>query len=202
MIINKRILSICKTLNEYQYFNECVDPGIITWDDVYEYFIPHTIRHVELLRDTKIDIPLVGKFQDRHFILNEIAQGAMFCISNFWNINYTAQTFWEQFCDQYPGQSIDFHLYGGLVADTQSFPPHNDLAANFIVQLDGSCEWTIYNERATRQEALNYVVYPESKLTIKTQQVLNPGDIIFIPSGVHHHCRPLGKRLSLSIPIL
>jgi hypothetical protein len=63
-------------------------------------------------------------------------------------------------------------------------------------------KWTIYNERATYQEALNYVVYPENKLTVKTKQILNPGDVLFIPSGVHHQCRPLGKRLSLSIPIL
>jgi ribosomal protein L16 Arg81 hydroxylase len=201
-MINNRILSICKTLDDYQYFSEAVQPLPITWVDVYEYFIPHTIRNVELIRNGKIDIPLKGLFQDRDFILNQIAQDAMFCITNFWNINYSAQTLWECFCDNYPAQGVDFHLYGGLSANAQSFPPHNDFATNYIVQLDGSCEWTIYNERATAEEAYNYVIYPVDQLTVRTVQILNPGDVIYIPRGVHHSCRPLGKRLSLSIPIL
>jgi ribosomal protein L16 Arg81 hydroxylase len=200
--MNKTIFSICRQLNEHKYFEAVVDPDLITWTDVADYFLPRTQQHVELVRDRKIDIPKTGRFQDHDFIVQEIATGATFCLSKFWNLNYKTQSLWDTFVDEHPGVGVDFHLFGGLTATAQSFPPHNDLAANYIIQLDGQCEWTIYNERATYQEALNYVVYPESKLTVKTQQILSPGDVLFIPSGIHHHCRPLGKRLSLSIPIL
>jgi hypothetical protein len=200
--MNKSIFTICKQTNDYQYFKQATDPNIITWDDVSEYFLPHTTQHVELFKDKKLDIPKINYNQDRDYILHNIAQGAMFCISKFWNVNYKAQLFWDTFVDEHPGAGVDFHLFGGLTDSAQSFPPHNDLATNYIIQLDGQCEWTIYNERATTQEALNYVIYPADKLTVRSVQILNPGDVIFIPSGVHHACRPLGKRLSLSIPIL
>jgi ribosomal protein L16 Arg81 hydroxylase len=52
----------------------------------------------------------------------------------------------------YEGHGVDFHLYGGLSEDSGHFPPHNDLATNYIIQLDGECHWTIYNEQATYDE--------------------------------------------------
>jgi ribosomal protein L16 Arg81 hydroxylase len=200
--MNKTIFTICKQLNDYQYFADATDPSIITWADVADYFLPRTQLHVELIRDIKLNIPRIGRFQDHDFITKEIATGATFCINKFWNTNWHVQQLWNTFVDEHPGAGVDFHLFGGLTDSAQSFPPHNDLATNYIIQLDGQCEWTIYNERATTQEALNYVIYPADKLTVRTVQILNPGDVLFIPSGVHHQCRPLGKRLSLSIPIL
>lgn len=201
--MNKSIFTICKQLNEYQYFAAVTDPSIITWDDVADYFSTRTQRHVELIKDQKkIDIPRFNYFQDRDIITREIASGAMFCISKFWNFNFKTQMLWDSMVDEHDGVGVDFHLYGGLTESAQSFPPHNDLAANYIVQLDGSCEWTIYNERATVEESKNFVIYPAERLTVKTIQILNPGDVIYIPQGLHHACRPLGKRLSLSIPLL
>ena len=200
--MNKSIFTICKSTNGFQHFKGAIDPNTITWFDVDDYLAPLSILNVELIRDAKISIPKIGLYQDKNFIIQQIISEAMFCISKFFNVNPRAFELWSQVCDAYPGQGVDFHLYGGLTADAQSFPPHNDLAANYIVQLDGSCEWTIYNERASYQEALDYVVYPADQLSVKTVQVLNPGDVIFIPAGTHHQCRPLGKRLSLSIPIL
>ena len=198
----EKIIASCKIQNDFQYFKNVIDPTFITWDDVYNYFLPRTIENVELFSDKKITIPIQECYQDRDFIAHSIAKGATFCISKFWNLNYKTQTLWDTFVDEHPGAGVDFHLYGGLTANAQSFPPHNDLATNYIIQLDGSCEWTIYNERASYEEARDYVVYPVHQLTVKTKQLLNPGDVIFIPPGVHHHCKPLGKRLSLSIPIL
>ena len=202
--MNKSIFTICKQLNDYQYFAAATDPSIITWDDVADYFLPHTQQHVELFKDLKkLDIPQVNHFyQDRDYILHNIAQGAMFCVRKFWNVNYKTQTLWDEIVDEHPYTGVDFHLYGGLTESAQSFPPHNDLANNYIVQLDGSCEWTIYNERATVEQSKNYVIYPADQLTVRTVQVLNPGDVLYIPQGLHHNCRPLGKRLSLSIPLL
>ena len=200
--MNSIIFNITKKMDRAQYFSQVIDPSFITWDDILDYCIPPVILNIELIKNKKIDIPKDGYYFDSDFIRSEISKGTTFCISKFWNINNKANKVWQLFCDQYPHRGVDFHVYGGMADSGQSFPPHNDLAANYIIQLDGQCEWTIYNERATYQEALNYVVYPENKLTVKTKQILNPGDVLFIPSGVHHQCRPLGKRLSLSIPIL
>jgi ribosomal protein L16 Arg81 hydroxylase len=97
---------------------------------------------------------------------------------------------------------VDFHLYGGLLPESTSFPAHNDLANNYIIQFDGQCEWVIYKEQASFEEAFNYNIIPEDRLTEERRIILNPGDIIYIPSGKYHKCIPLGKRLSLSVPIL
>lgn len=200
--MNKSIFTVCKSTNGFQHFTGAVDPNTITWSDVDDYLAPLSILNVELIRDAKISIPKLGIYQNKNFILQQIANGATFCISKFFNVNPRAFDLWSQVTDAYPGQGVDFHLFGGLTKDAKSFQPHNDLATNYIVQLYGQCEWIIYNEQATYAEALNYNLLPADQLTEQTRIILNPGDVIYIPSGKYHRCIPLGKRLSLSIPIL
>jgi hypothetical protein len=196
------IFTLCSTSNKIQHFEGVIDPSIISWEDVADYFSVRTIKSVELIRTKKISIPKIRLYQDVDFILNEISTGASFCISKFFNVSYKTSVLWEQFCDWYPNLGVDFHLYGGLLPESTSFPAHNDLANNYIIQFDGQCEWVIYKEQASFEEAFNYNIIPEDRLTEERRIILNPGDIIYIPSGKYHKCIPLGKRLSLSVPIL
>lgn len=202
-MITSNQLNNISSHNHFQHIKNVIDFNFLTWEDVSDYFIPITIRNVELIGpEGKIKIPKKGIYQDKDYILNRIAQKHSFCISKLINCNALTFKLFETFCDAYPENSVNFHLYGGLEATSNHFPAHNDLANNFIIHLDGQCEWTIYKEQATFDEALHYQRIDERKLSIEYQAIVNPGDILYIPSGKYHKCVPLGKRLSLSVPIL
>jgi ribosomal protein L16 Arg81 hydroxylase len=202
-MIDKKLIQYMISNGTYVHAKEAINPDFLSWEDVTEYFIPFTTRNVELIgSEGKIDIPKNGIYQDRDFIIHHIAKNHTFCISKMINVNPETFRLFEFFCDLYPEKGIDFHLYGGLSESSISFPPHNDLATNYIIQLDGECNWTIYNEQATYDEALHYKKLPEEQLSIEYETILKPGDILYIPSGKYHKCVPLGKRLSLSVPIL
>jgi hypothetical protein len=199
----KRTLEKINNVSKFVHFKDSIDPSFITFEDVADYFIPPTILNVELVQDSeKLQIPKIGIYQDKNFIMDKIKDGATFCIFKYINPNARTFRLFEEVCDYYPDKSVDFHLYGSILETSESFPAHNDLATNFIVQLEGQCEWVIYKETASYKEAYNYTILPEDKLTEETRVIVNPGDILYIPSGKYHKCIPLGKRLSLSIPIL
>jgi hypothetical protein len=141
----------------------------ITFEDVADYFIPPTTLNVELVQDSeKLQIPKIGIYQDKNFIMDRIKDGATFCIFKYINPNARTFRLFEEVCDYYPDKSVDFHLYGSITETSKSFPEHNDLAINFIVQLERQCEWVIYNETASYEEAYNYTILPEDKLTEET----------------------------------
>lgn len=202
MIDNKLLESIFSK-KQFIHLNKIINPNFISWEVVSDYFIPPTTRNVEVIgSEGKIEIPKKGIYQDRDYILKHISQNCSFCVTKFINPNAKTFELFEEFCDVFPEKSIDFHLYGGLNSSSNHFSAHNDLADNFIIHLDGQCEWTIYKEQASYDEALNYKRIDESKLSIQYQEIVNPGDILFIPSSKYHKCVPLSKRLSLSVPIL
>jgi ribosomal protein L16 Arg81 hydroxylase len=202
-MIDKKLIQYMISNGTYVHTKEAINPDFLSWEDVAEYFIPFTTRNVDLIgSEGKIDIPKNGIYQYRDFIIQHIAKNHTFCISKFINVNPKTFRLFEFFCDLYPERGIDFHLYGGLDEKSNYFPAHNDLADNYIIQIDGQCEWTIYKEQATFDEALHYKILPENTLAEEYKSVLNPGDVLYIPSGKYHKCVPLGKRLSLSVPIL
>ena len=47
----------------------------------------------------------------------------------------------------FPSCQGEMHVYGGT-STHQSFPIHQDLANNFIIQCEGETHWTVYNDRA------------------------------------------------------
>ena len=202
-MLNK-IIEIVKNKNQFYHFNNALDPVLINWVDVARFFMYDYISNVELIGPNgKIKIPTSKDgVQDKTFVVNKINENHSFVISKFRNINNQTLQLYDEFCDCYANNNVDFHLYGGLTESSHAFPVHNDLASNYIIQLDGECEWTIYQEQATHEEALNYRTQPENELNISFETILKPGDMLYLPSGKYHKCKPLGKRLSLSVPIL
>jgi ribosomal protein L16 Arg81 hydroxylase len=202
-MLNK-IIEIVKNKNQFYHFNNALDPVLINWVDVARFFMYDFISNVELIGPKgKINIPTSNDgVQDKTFVVNKINENHSFVISKFKNINNQSLQLYDEFCDCYANNTVDFHLYGGLTESSHAFHAHNDLASNYIIQLDGECEWTIYQEQATYEEALNYRTQPENELNISFETILKPGDMLYLPSGKYHKCKPLGKRLSLSVPIL
>ena len=202
-MLEENIINQCRESSEVLVFENKVDYSIIDWGNVAGYFLPNEIKNVELIGpgNSKISIPKKGIYQDRNFILDKIKENHSFIITEFFNTKKKIMEDWLKISDFYKNKKIDFHLYGSLTEKSYTFNAHSDLADNYIVQLDGQSEWTLYNETETRQNLINYVQNTDN-LTVYKKIILNPGDILYIPSGKYHQCNPLGKRISLSIQVL
>lgn len=101
------------------------------------------------------------------------------------------------------------HLYAGK-KESNSFPPHVDGPCNFIFQIYGENEFTIYENKKSSLTNLhmNYNLSKEEKKQIYDNlrpietRVMKPGDMVYVPSRQYHYVRPLSDRLSLSFPFI
>ena len=95
------------------------------------------------------------------------------------------------------------HLYAGI-GECSSFRVHEDMPSNFIIQVEGETQWTVYKNRCAeivKDFTINDKPDIIDTLEIAIDTVLKPGDIIYIPPRTYHRASPSGKRLSVSIPI-
>ena len=101
----------------------------------------------------------------------------------------------------FPRVLAAMHIYTNWLPST-SFRIHEDLAQNFILQVDGNTHWTVYNNRSSQlmgQE--KYCPIPPEDMDVAIDTVLTPGDMLYIPARCWHYAQPTEKRLSLSIPM-
>jgi ribosomal protein L16 Arg81 hydroxylase len=86
--------------------------------------------------------------------------------------------------------------------DAQAFLPHYDMVDAFILQLEGSKQWSIYNqlERFPSQPISNL---SREMLGDPVQTLcLNPGDMLYIPAGYPHEASTIkGHSLHLSVTV-
>jgi len=75
----------------------------------------------------------------------------------------------------------DAHIYFTLNKSSKSFDKHNDNSHNFILQVEGKT---------------NFVVWDNERKVI--DDVLNEGDLIFIPKLMYHQAKSKTKRMSIS----
>jgi ribosomal protein L16 Arg81 hydroxylase len=91
---------------------------------------------------------------------------------------------------------LDFHLYCGIDSDSKSFKAHSDLSHNIIMQVEGISRWKIWDWNTGCQSMIPK--NKESTAEIIIDEMLTPGDILYIPAGIVHKCIPQGKRISIS----
>jgi mannose-6-phosphate isomerase-like protein (cupin superfamily) len=80
-------------------------------------------------------------------------------------------------------QACDAHIFFSLKdsqEDTDGFGLHKDICNNFIIQVEGTTNFTV-------KDRFNIV--------------LEPGDCVYVPLGVYHQAKSLEKRLSISFPM-
>tara|TARA_Y100000389_G_C17409504_1_gene490055 strand:+ start:429 stop:842 length:414 start_codon:yes stop_codon:yes gene_type:complete len=70
------------------------------------------------------------------------------------------------------------HLYFNITTKAETFGKHKDVMDVYFWQCQGATKWIIED---------------------KDEVILNPGDLIFIPKGVHHNVIPLSPRLGVSM---
>jgi hypothetical protein len=201
-MLNKKLVEFAKQQDCFIHFKQVIDPNIVSWKEIDNFFNTEEIQKVELIGPYGKLNPALKEMQDNNFVISHINNQYSFSITKATTLNQNLMQLHREFCLEYQNYDIDFHVYGSQSKNSYGFPAHNDLATNYIIQIDGCCEWTIYNQQATFEQAYNYEILPESSLTISYQSIVEPGDILYIPSGKYHKCTALEKRLSLSIPIL
>jgi hypothetical protein len=93
--------------------------------------------------------------------------------------------------------TTDAHIYFSLIKKhKEGFGAHWDKSDNMIVQVEGKTRfkvWNKTNESVTDKKDLK-------KESIILDEVLEKGDVIWIPSHVWHEAISLEKRISISFP--
>ena len=92
------------------------------------------------------------------------------------------------------------HVYCGI-GGHESFNIHEDYAHNFIIQVEGETDWTVYNNRASYLVPKYEGNIDEKKLDIAVDVTMKSGDVLYIPARTYHRAKPKGQRLSVSVPM-
>lgn len=91
------------------------------------------------------------------------------------------------------------HVYCGL-EEAKSFNIHTDYPSNFILQVFGKTRWKVYKNRLSSLIRSGKFILQEKDLEIDFDVVLEPGDIIYVPSKMYHIALPDSPRISISFP--
>lgn len=188
----------------------CEDPqAFATWKEVEEclnnpqfydlQFIDHDGRQVP--------IPAYRRPWGHSFtpevkdVINQYNHGHTVVINNFEYMRGKQQLL--KIVEAYfPSISAALHVYCGTET-SRSFNIHEDNASNFIVQVEGETHWRVFNNRNSDLVSDYPPNIPDEKyLECVIDEVLLPGDILYIPKHYYHEARPKGKRLSVSIPMV
>ena len=137
---------------------------------------------------------------------NENAKKLIHQLLDTFYVDYVNFGIWPAQISEYSGHA---HLYAGL-KDSNSFSPHCDIPSNFIFQIDGESEVTIYENKAC--QLLDHLLDADwsdeqrkelfDSFNIQLQVTMKPGDMVYIPTRQFHYFKPLTNRLSISYPLI
>ena len=184
-----------------------------TWDDV-EYCLNnpqfYDINFID--KDTLNWVPIPKHqrtwsvdSQDTKDLIQAWKDGHNLVINNFDSGFTDKQELLKALEKQFEGR-MAFHIYAGYKG-CSSFRVHEDTSNNFIMQIEGETQWTVYKNRCsniigpnelTSQNVLDEMI---AQMEPAIDTMLTPGDIIYIPARCYHQAKPSGKRLSVSIPM-
>jgi mannose-6-phosphate isomerase-like protein (cupin superfamily) len=89
--------------------------------------------------------------------------------------------------EQYFGHG-QVNVYASPAEGSKSFPTHSDGTENFLFHTEGKTKWTMYDGFA-----------PGGPGEILDEFVLEPGDLLYIPTYQYHSVTTVGPRMLLSI---
>lgn len=101
--------------------------------------------------------------------------------------------------DEMSGSASDAHIFFNLSDMPDSgLGIHWDTSHNFIVQVEGTTRFKVWNLCDYDERWRNTQSIPANPVI---DVVMQPGDLIFIPANMWHQAISLSKRLSVSFPI-
>jgi hypothetical protein len=206
-----------QTLDKYwniddtpQYWEGIIDDPeyYCKWKDV-EYCINNPaffdMKFIDRISNTFIPI----QTYDRHWSIPHAEQselmrmfedGHTLIINSFDLIDQQRQNIMKSVEYTFPGIRASMHIYAGL-RDSKSFRIHEDLANNFILQIDGETHWRVYENRASNLVSQMVDSPTHDSLNCVIDVIMKPGDMLYIPARCYHQAQPMNKRLSVSIPM-
>jgi hypothetical protein len=96
------------------------------------------------------------------------------------------------------GERVELRAIAASSSGTH-IPLHFDTPDLLVLQIDGEKEWTLFGDPVPG--SCRYRTLEERPNNISAQVVLRRGDVLFLPSGLHHQCEPEGDSLHLAISI-
>ena len=211
------ISSLIPRLNKNWYIDDTaqVFKGVIddpsefaTWKDV-EYCMNnpqfYNIEFINKDRGDYIDVqkyPRVWRHDhaDVPELMDIFKAGHCMIINNFDSGLPKQQEILSHFEKHFTAK-MAMHLYAGL-DNCRSFNIHEDSASNFIIQVEGETQWTVYKNKCSNIiDSASSIQDMIPFLEKQVSTLLVPGDILYIPARCYHQAHPHGKRLSVSIPM-
>ena len=211
------IYSVLQTLNKDwsiddspQYWEGVIDDPeyYCKWKDV-EYCINNPaffdMKFIDRISNTFIPFQSYERHWSRPHaeqseLMNLFDHGHTLIINNFDLIDQARQNIMKSVEETFPNIRASMHIYAGM-RESKSFKIHEDLANNFIIQVDGETHWRIYNDRASNLVSQMIESPSHSELDCVIDVILKPGDMLYIPARCYHQAQPKSKRLSVSIPM-
>ena len=112
---------------------------------------------------------------------------------------------------RFKNSAADAHFYCSGKKNAVSFETHADQDDNFLVHAIGKVHWKVYNVFARSEivagrkkftTRLTMTDKEASKYTPVIDTILEPGDLLYIPSGMFHKATPASARVSISVPLM
>jgi hypothetical protein len=192
--------NIFKNPTDYLSWNDvehCVNtPEFYNFELVDNNGDKFDIRYFHYQRKSWVERPVAHKKQ----VIDAVNQGNTLVITNYGFHNQKTRDLCGLFESMFDVYS-NLHVYCGL-GSSSSFKIHDDYPANFIMQVEGKTHWKVFKNRLSYlyRTGYSYSNISEEELEVAVDTVLEPGDVLYIPSRCYHMATPTEKRLSLSIP--
>lgn len=194
-----------------QYFPKAIDEDSVhdwcSWKDVEECINNPQFYELEFINNgEKLDMPEFARNWSTPHAHKEdcyklFEDGCGLIINNFQFISRKKQELLGGIERQFTVNAA-MHVYCGI-SGHGSFNIHEDYAHNFIIQVEGETDWTVYKNRASYLVAKNQGIprYDESKFEVDIDVTMKSGDVLYIPARTYHRAKPKGQRLSVSVPM-
>lgn len=139
VMINKLTLNNIVNRDTSTYVRIAVDSKTVQWEDIFDYFSTHSIRGVELFNSTgRIPVPMQSRYyQDREFIINQIAKGSLFSLTQQHNFTPLLFEIFSDINDFFVEKVINICI-NGCTNNEQHVAFHDEgIYKKILIQLDG-----------------------------------------------------------------
>lgn len=117
------------------------------------------------------------------------------------NINCIASSIENFYSDNFTDSTSDAHFYCSPNKKSVSFACHADTDDNFLIHSIGKVSWNVYAVWNKDIGKNTLSTEEESDLIPVIEQTLTIGDVLYVPKGLFHKGKPMGPRVSISIPV-
>ena len=204
----KNINPLLLKYNKPRVFNNVISnvDSIVTWKDLETCMNNPVFYNFDIIdtNNIKVDIPKFEKpwvtdklVPEKKFLFNKLFSGNSLILLNYGFYNLSINNLLTDI-ENLLDVDAAAHVYYGFT-NSKSFPIHCDAPPNFIVQIEGTTKWNVYDTSIEHPVGL---LDPVNKKYLNTviDITLTPGDVLFIPAKMYHCAYPDNKRISMSIP--